>query len=72
MKINNRDIENILAKYHNNSYALAVVKNNEIIYQKFFGLANVEKNIQISLKTNFRLASVSKQFIAVAIMLLVV
>lgn len=47
-----------------------VIKKGNIIYQKGFGLANIEENIFIDPKTNFRLASITKQFTALSILLL--
>lgn len=51
--------------------SFAVIKNNEIIAQGNYGLAEVEKKIPTSAKTNYRIASVSKQFTAAAIQMLV-
>ena len=50
--------------------ALAVVKDGEIIYKKGYGVANLEYDIPITPKTIFHVASVSKQFTAMAIVLL--
>lgn len=50
--------------------AVAVVQNGEVIHAKGYGLANLEWNIPITPDTVFRLASVSKQFTAAAILLL--
>ena len=51
--------------------AVMVVKNGEIIFQKGYGLANVEKNQPVTGATNFRLASVTKQFTAMSILMLI-
>jgi len=50
--------------------AVLVMKNNQEIYKKGAGLANIEKKEAITPNTNFRMASVSKQFTAMCIMLL--
>ena len=50
--------------------ALMVIKNGQILYKKGFGLANIETKEKISANTNFRMASVSKQFTAMCIMIL--
>ena len=50
--------------------ALLVAKNGKLLYQKGIGLANVNTGEKISAATNFRMASVSKQFTAMCIMLL--
>lgn len=51
--------------------AVMVVKNGEIIFQKGYGLANVENNQPVTGATNFRLASVTKQFTAMSVLKLV-
>lgn len=51
--------------------SLAIVKNGETLVDKGYGLANAEHNVEVQSKTVFRLASVSKQFFATAIMKLV-
>ncbi|WP_165869326.1 serine hydrolase domain-containing protein [Maribacter algicola] len=50
--------------------AIGLVKDNELIYEKYFGLANLDYQIPIQKKTSFHVASVSKQFTAFAILLL--
>lgn len=50
--------------------ALLVELNGKPIYQKGYGLANVKTNTPITPETNFRMASVSKQFTAMGILLL--
>ena len=50
--------------------ALLVAKNGKLLYKKGIGLANVNTGEKISAATNFRMASVSKQFTAMCIMLL--
>lgn len=50
--------------------SVTVVRNNAIIYQRGFGLADIKSKKKILPKTNFRLASITKQFTALSIMLL--
>jgi CubicO group peptidase (beta-lactamase class C family) len=50
--------------------AIAVVRDGKIMRQGLYGYANVETATLITADTAFRLASVSKQFSAMAIMLL--
>lgn len=50
--------------------SLLVVRDGRIAYAKGFGLADVEARTPVTPETNFRLASLSKQFTATAIMLL--
>lgn len=50
--------------------SLSVIKDGKIVYEKGYGLANLEYGIPITPKTLFHVASVSKQFTAFAILLL--
>lgn len=50
--------------------AVAVVKNGKIVFNKGYGMANLNDNIPITPQTVFNIASVSKQFTAFAIYLL--
>jgi len=47
-----------------------VAENGKIVYQKSFGLAHEKDSVPLNLNTRFELASVSKQFTAVGIVLL--
>ena len=51
--------------------SLAVIKNGKVIHAEGYGLANVELNVPVKTDTVFKIGSVSKQFIATGIMLLV-
>ena len=50
--------------------AVAVVDHGKIVYEKGFGCANLEYGIPIKPDTIFHVASVSKQFTAMAVVLL--
>ncbi len=50
--------------------AIAVIQNEEIIYQRGYGMANLEYNIPITSNSVFDIASNSKQFTAMCIVLL--
>ncbi len=50
--------------------AIAVVKDGALLHCKGYGLANIELGVAIQPNTVFRLASITKQFTATAIMLL--
>ncbi len=50
--------------------AVIVIKNEKPVFCKAYGLANLEKHTPCATNTNFRLASVTKQFTAMAIMIL--
>lgn len=68
-----QELDSLLtAKYSSNQAGIAVLilHHNKEIYKKGFGLANIETKAPITAKTNFRMASVSKQFTAMGIMLL--
>ena len=49
---------------------MAVLKNGEIMYENYFGKANLEHNIPIDSSYIFNIASVSKQFTIFAVLLL--
>jgi len=50
--------------------AVAIIENGEVIYHQSFGMAEIETKRPVQVNTNFRLASVTKQFTATAILLL--
>jgi CubicO group peptidase (beta-lactamase class C family) len=50
--------------------ALAIIQNGEIIYKRGYGMANLEYDIPISPNSVFDIASNSKQFTAMCIVLL--
>ena len=51
--------------------AVLVLKHGRVVLERGYGVADLSSQSRIGPKTNFRLASVSKQFTAMAIMLLV-
>jgi CubicO group peptidase (beta-lactamase class C family) len=67
-------IDQLLAlhtKYGQFNGAVLVADNGKVIYQKGFGLANMEWNIPNAPDTKFRLGSITKQFTATLILQLV-
>ena len=50
--------------------ALSIEKNGKIIYRREAGLANLETRAPLDSNSNFRLASLTKQFTAMGILLL--
>lgn len=64
-------IENIVSSYDLPGVAVGVVKDNEIIYAKSFGYLNAETKEPVTLSSLFHMASVSKPFVATAVMQLV-
>jgi CubicO group peptidase (beta-lactamase class C family) len=51
--------------------SVLVVKDGKILFKKAYGLANLEEKILSTTTTNYRLASLTKQFTAMAIMTLI-
>ena len=52
-------------------YAIGIMKNGRLIYAKGYGLANLEDRVANTPDTVFHLASLSKQFTASAVALLI-
>ncbi|MEM6721954.1 MAG: serine hydrolase domain-containing protein [Bacteroidota bacterium] len=52
-------------------YAIGVSKNGKTLYAKGFGAANLDYNLPITSKSAFSIASVSKQFTAACVALLI-
>jgi CubicO group peptidase (beta-lactamase class C family) len=52
-------------------YAVAIIKDGVFAFAKGYGLADLDDGIPISTDTSFHLASLSKQFTAAAIALLI-
>jgi CubicO group peptidase (beta-lactamase class C family) len=65
-------IDSLLANYQESEpgVAIGLVKENQLIFERYFGLANLDYEIPIHKNTSFHVASVSKQFTAFAILLL--
>lgn len=59
-----------LAKPGSPGCALAVARGGKIIYEKGYGLANIEENVSITPQSVFDIGSTSKQFTAASILLL--
>ncbi|MBC7894749.1 MAG: beta-lactamase family protein [Cytophagaceae bacterium] len=51
--------------------SVLVMRGDSVLVQKAFGLADVDAGVRATPETNYRLASVSKQFTAMSILLLV-
>jgi CubicO group peptidase (beta-lactamase class C family) len=66
-------IDSVLNYYHERGIlngTVLVAEAGKVIYQKGFGYANMDTKDPLEPKSNFRLASVSKQFTAMCIMML--
>jgi CubicO group peptidase (beta-lactamase class C family) len=67
-------IDTLLADYHAlgaPGASVAVISNGNLIFSKGYGLADVDRAIPAQPTTNYRLASVTKQFTATAVLILV-
>ncbi len=50
--------------------SVVVIRNGRVVIRQAFGMADVERRVAATPETDYRLASVSKQFTAMAVMLL--
>lgn len=68
-----RRVDELFSKWNNATpgVSVAIERNGTMIYQKAFGLADLEHNVPATTSTLFEAGSVSKQFTAAAILLLV-
>jgi CubicO group peptidase (beta-lactamase class C family) len=65
-----RKVDAIFAEYDKTNTpgcALAILKDGKIIYERGYGMSNLEYNIAISPSSIFHIASISKQFAAAAL-----
>jgi len=51
--------------------AISVIKQDQVVFQEAYGLSSLENKVENHTTTNFRMASVSKQFTALAVYRLV-
>lgn len=66
-------VDKLFAKWDTNDSpgcALAVIKDGKIIYKRGYGMADLERDVPLSSKSVFDIASTSKQFVAMCILLL--
>lgn len=63
-----REIGESLAKTETVGLAVAVIKDNQLVYQHAFGRKSVEDNTPLSNSDIFRIASISKSFAATSMM----
>ncbi len=66
-----KEINKLIKEYKAVGLAVVVVKNNKIAYSKSFGYKNKETGTTLKEKDIFRIASISKSFVATSIMQLV-
>lgn len=66
--------EHVLADYQSPTVpgaAIVVLRQDSILFRAAYGMADLSKHTSVTPQTNFRLASVSKQFTSAAILLLI-
>ncbi len=69
-----RTVDELFADYDSEGMpgaSVMVIKDGEPVLTRSYGLANVEQGVPVRPGTNFRLASVTKQFTATALLMLV-
>ncbi|MEP6621496.1 MAG: serine hydrolase domain-containing protein [bacterium] len=69
-----RSADSLMAQYavaNGPGASLLVMRGGKVEYEMSYGLADVAKGVRVRPSTNFRLASLSKQFTATTVMLLV-
>jgi CubicO group peptidase (beta-lactamase class C family) len=64
-------LKDVLASQHIAGISIAVLKDGAIVKAQGYGLANIEHNVPVRPDTVFKIGSVSKQFLATGVMLLV-
>ena len=65
-----KTILQFMQKYQIPGLSIAIAKQEDIIFAKGYGLADIDKKIPVNIAHSFRIASLSKPITAVAIMLL--
>lgn len=63
-----KEIERFMARYSVRGMSLAVTRHDSLVYAKGYGMADVEKGVEMSPKHIMRIASASKLVTAIAIM----
>ena len=67
------DVDEVFSEYGDQTpgCALGVIRDGEFVYRRGYGMANLEHGVPINPDSVFRVASVSKQFTAMVVLLLV-
>jgi CubicO group peptidase (beta-lactamase class C family) len=64
-------VENIIEKYRDSlrlvGMSVSIIQNNEVVFKKSYGYANIELNVPMTDSSVYRVWSVSKQFCAVSV-----
>ena len=66
-----KKLDSILTNFDAVGFSVVAVNKDKIVYSKGFGKRNVAKDLPVDTKTKYRIASISKSFVATAIMQLV-
>ena len=69
-----KEVDKIFAEWNKSDTpgcVLAVIQNGEIIYQQAYGMADLEHDVPLKPESVFDIASISKQFVAACITVLV-
>lgn len=67
-------VDSLMQQYDGDSLpsaSLVILRGEKVLYKKSYGMADMEKGRKASPSTNYRLASVSKQFTAAAVLRLI-
>lgn len=64
-------VQSVMNQEHIPGLALVVVKDGKVLKAQAYGLADVKLKIPVTTNAVFRIASVSKSFVATAVMMLV-
>ena len=67
-----RKIDSLFSRYTTTTpgCAVAIIKNDKVVFKKGYGMANLEYNVPITPSTIFHIASESKQYVAFCMLLL--
>ena len=63
-------IEKLMQTKNIASFQVAIARRGEIVYEKAFGMANVEKQISATPETMYLVASIGKPFVSTALMVM--
>jgi CubicO group peptidase (beta-lactamase class C family) len=69
-----RVVDSLFTAYTGDSVpgaSIVIVQDGRVILRRAYGMADLERHVAAALETDYRLASLSKQFTAMAVMLLV-
>ena len=69
-----KEVDKIFADYEGADKpgaAVMIIQDGKVIFQKGYGMANLEENIPVTPKSDFRLASVTKEFTSMCILQLI-